>query len=289
MAVTFEAIDGTKDILEDRRHLMGRPNKEKPPTDLYSTFGFAEAAKRTARSPYFYANIVYIVYATLILVADAHPDLSHDTVNKLFLAAGIVHVVNAIMYCYVWIDAGYSVCNPILIPDYMNILEALLYLTSSCMYPYEGAEPAPPSDSSSSVSSSSSSTDPVLTMVHVIELVAAIVQLLAAFGWVTQWYLTYQRVPGRGYTLDDPDVWANLTLVIPSIIYVVYNIQLQLDPTIYQTNFTYIIADKLYMANSLLYLTGGLRDVGWFYFMPTAGSFPTQHGSSPLISVGAAR
>jgi len=277
--------------LDDKRHSMGRPNKEKPPTDLFATSGFGEASRRTIRSPYFYANIVYLIYASLILVADAHHDLSKETVNQLFLAAGIVHVVNAAMYCYVWIDAGYSVCNPILIPDYMNILEALLYLTSACMYPYENSPEAPTTSSSSTSSSSPSSSsssggaDPVLLTIHAIELVAAVVQLVAAIGWVTQWYLTYQRVPGRGYTLDDPDVWANLTLVVPSIIYVVYNIQLQFDPLLYETNFVYVTADKLYMANALLYFTGGLRDVGWFWFMPTGGKFPTfsMGPSAPLL------
>jgi hypothetical protein len=39
--------------------------------------------------------------------------------------------------------------------------------------------------------------------------------------------------------------------------------------------FTLLPADKIYMANACFYFSGGMRDVGWFWFMPTAGKFPS--------------
>jgi len=278
---------------KDKRHALGRPNSdEAPPTDLFVSIGFGNALQRTWRSPYIYANIVYIAYAALILTVDAHPDLDISTTNDLFMAAAVVHLVNACMYIWVWLDAGYSLRNPLLIADYLNILEAILYLITACMYRYEkNSEDESPYASSSSSSSDYSFSesfgdpaDPVLDAVHCIELVAAIVQLFAACGWVTQWYLTYQRVTGRGYTLDDPDIWANFTIIIPSIIYVVYNIQILVDKSQYHTNFSYVTADKIYMCNAVFYFMGGLRDVGWFWFMPTAGKFPKFSSDVPLLA-----
>ena len=36
---------------------------------------------------------------------------------------------------------------------------------------------------------------------------------------------------GRGFTLDDPDVWANLTLVLGAGYYLQYNAIVYLDPS----------------------------------------------------------
>lgn len=55
--------------------------------------------------------------------------------------------------------------------------------------------------------------------VHGIETAACTVEVLACFGWVITWWLTFPRVPGRGWTLDDPDMWANLLIVAPSLMY----------------------------------------------------------------------
>lgn len=40
-------------------------------------------------------------------------------------------------------------------------------------------------------------------------------------GWTLSWRATYLRVPGRGYTLDDPDLWAICTIYIGGFIYLV--------------------------------------------------------------------
>ena len=36
-------------------------------------------------------------------------------------------------------------------------------------------------------------------------MTAAIVEIVAAFGWAITWWGTYPRKPGHGFTLDNPD------------------------------------------------------------------------------------
>jgi len=280
----------------------------KPPKDLYQTIGFKDALKRTYTSPYVYANAVYIVYAAIILSIDLNPQWDLWYINNMFVGAAVVHVVNACMYIYVWLDAGYPLVHRIMIPEFLNILEASLYMATASMYGYESFGPDDSGsdsesgswlDSSSMASNSSSASaalflsasssdynsseyyssdyyyfDPITHDVQCIELAASLIELLAACGWVTTWYFTYQRVPGRGFTFDDPDMWANCTIIAPAIIYVVYNVQTQLNPASYGYNFLYVTADKIYMANATCYFVASLRDAGWFWFMPTSGSFP---------------
>jgi len=92
--------------------------------------------------------------------------------------------------------------------------------------------------------------------------------------------------------LDDPDIWANLNITIPSLIYLVYNIQILMHPENYGVNFLYVKGmklqqlpvlqthsllllkgDILYFAGSVFYLFASLRDDGWFWFLPLAGSY----------------
>jgi len=284
------------------------PKEEKPPTLPSSEeyqgkppWGFELAWRRSSHAPYLYANCVYVIYAALILAVDLNPQWDLNTINNMFVGAAVVHVINAFMYIWVWIDVGFPFRHIIMIPECLNVLEATLYLCTAVMYRYEATGSSDdgstsslslssPSDdsfnsTSSSLSSSSLSSwsdtssdgtffDPILHDVQCIELTASLIEMLAAFGWVTSWYFTYLRLPGRGFTLDDPDIWANFTIVIAAVIYIAYNVQLQLDPSQYGADLLYVVADKMYMANALLYLMGSLRDIGWFWFMPTAGKFP---------------
>jgi hypothetical protein len=86
---------------------------------------------------------------------------------------------------------------------------------------------------------------------------------------------------------DDPDVWACLTILPGALLYVVYNLQILHDPSLYASYALYVQADWLYFVNSLLYTAAALRDDGWFWFMPLAGqwrdtkSAETTHGMPP--------
>ncbi|CAM9451535.1 unnamed protein product, partial [Phaeothamnion confervicola] len=73
----------------------------------------------------------------------------------------------------------------------------------------------------------------------------------------------YPRVPGRGWTLDDPDMWAAPTIVLAGAMYVVYNVQIALFPSSYGSDQLYFYADIVYLVNAWLYLFAAMRDVGW--------------------------
>jgi len=259
---------------------------EKPTNKIYGDdVGFKKAWKGTWRSPYVCANFVYVIYAALILTIDLHLQVwDHQMMNKFYIAAAVVHVVNALMYIWVWRCEGYPFLHRIMIPEFLNVIEASLYMVTAMMYSHERYDN---NVSSTDVQDTIPTVgdDPVLRDVQRIEMVASCVELLAACGWATTWYITYPRIPGRGWTFDDPDIWANLSIITPGILYIIYNVQLQLHPHIYGANFLYVIADKIYMGNSLLYFICSLRDVGWFWFMPTAGSFPNRGHSKSINNV----
>ena len=92
------------------------------------------------------------------------------------------------------------------------------------------------------------------------------------------WYMTYTRTLGRGFTLDDPDTIAYLTTTTNTMIYFVYNIQINLYPDQYGTNLNYVYADILGFIGACYYLFGSLRDEGWFWFLPLAGQYGVAAG-----------
>ena len=89
--------------------------------------------------------------------------------------------------------------------------------------------------------------------------------------------MTYIRTPGRGFTMDDPDTIAFTSTTIASIIYFIYNIQINVSPEQYGTNFLYTYGDILYFIGSCYYIFATLRDDHWFWFLPLAG----QYGVAP--------
>lgn len=98
----------------------------------------------------------------------------------------------------------------------------------------------------------------VTEYVHHMETAAAGVEVVAAFGWAYTWWLTYPRTPGRGWTLDDPDVWGLIFIVVPSIVYMVYNIAIIRNPDEYGSNMLYQTGDVLYAIGAFAYLFGAV-------------------------------
>lgn len=87
------------------------------------------------------------------------------------------------------------------------------------------------------------------------------------------WYMTYTRTLGRGFTFDDPDTIAYLTTTISSLIYVLYNIQINLHPQDYGKNLLYQSGDILYFIGACYYIFAALRDENCFWFLPLAGQY----------------
>jgi hypothetical protein len=179
-----------------------------------------------------------------------------ENTNNLFIAAAVIHLVNAFMYIWSWLPFGYTFFSVVMIPEYLNILGASLYLYTANQYG----------------ETDGTYTDDITFRVHHIETAAASIELVAAFGWATTWYLTFpRRTVGRGWTLDDPDSWSNIFIVVPSIYYIAYNIQILMDPADYCCNDVYKTGDNLYLAGAVFYVVAALRDDGLFRCLPAGG------------------
>ena len=169
-----------------------------------------------------------------------------------------MHLLNAFMYMWAWKPAGYGLFSVVQIPELLNAIGAAVYTVTAWRYEEVGA---------------ADYDAPVTLLVHDLETAASAVELFAAVGWCTTWWLTYPRgVVGRGFTLDDPDVWGNVFILVPSIYYVVYNVRVDLDPKLYLTDTLYTDANVLFAAGSCIYLLSSLRDDGWLAFLPGGGS-----------------
>lgn len=241
---------------------------------------------------YFWACIVYVIYASQVLAIDYCPygednilcSFTGDTsINQQYIAAGAVHVTNAVQYFISWNrDFGYPMTNLVIIPEVLNIIEASLYLSTATKYANASTEcerltnEALANCSITDDDTSSCTVDvcnEIYHPLHRTELAASIIELLASIGWIWSWYQTYIRTPGRGWTLDDPDLFGSFFTFIPSIIYLVYYIQINMDPSQYGTNYLYVTGDILYMVGALGYLLGAWRDAGGSTCMPLAGGY----------------
>jgi len=287
------------ELIPEKPRIYAPSPEEANTTDLFDETGCVPALNHSIRSPYIFANIIYVLYAILIINIDLHENVwSTQTINAMYMGANVVHLTNAFMYMWVWRHEGFRGRRfaLLLVPEFLNCIEASLYITSSSFYNSEGnTYPCLPSGNmtyneyllitptlnQSSYACNCTSgelgtdaifvPDPVTTNVQNIEITASIVAMVAALGWTFTWWLTYRRVPGRGWTLDDPDVWALSTIIAGDIMYVIYNAQIISDRSTYGSNTLYVAADWIFVANSWFYLACSLRDAGWFYFLPTAG------------------
>ena len=85
--------------------------------------------------------------------------------------------------------------------------------------------------------------------------------------------MTYTRIFGRGFTSDDPDLVSCLAMVVNSVIYIVYNIQVNVSPEHYETNMLYKYGDIVDFVNVWFCISASLRDDDWFWFLPVAGQY----------------
>jgi hypothetical protein len=227
--------------------------------------------KKLKSSFYFKSNVVYMIYSIGMLLID-YCGWNLDIQNLCYLLFGVIHLCNAVMYLYVWIEAKQPIFTWFVLADWLNVLGALLYLISACLYPYE-------------YTSDDDQADYTLqfTIVRYLELFASLIEVIAALGWNYQWYAVYieeyfitpETTIGRGFTLDDPDLWANLTIDIGALYYFYYNLSLfAMNFHNYDTNYIFVTGDIFYFINSLLYTLASLRDCDLFWSLPTAGIWP---------------
>ncbi|CAF0722958.1 unnamed protein product [Adineta steineri] len=241
--------------------------------------------KKIIRRRYMLANLVYLAYTIGFLVVDYNfpvnlpDDMTSDNstenisttttiitpildqsagdppiVNKLYFGFSIVHLVSAFLYWWAWDDRSWR--DVVMIPEYLNHIEAGLYIWSTSWYP------------------KIDTLGSYYTLeIHKIELAASIIDLFANFGWIMSWYMTYTRTLGRGFTFDDPDVIAFSTTTIAAIVYVSYSFQVYLYPEQYNDNLLYTYGDILYFLGACFYIFAAMRDQNWFWFLPLSGQY----------------
>jgi hypothetical protein len=231
----------------------------------------ASSFSQVRQSLYFYANVVYVIYSSGMLLIN-YSDIDTDMQNFYYMLFGIVHCVNAAMYIWMWKETR-NIFTCFILADWLNVIGAIIYLITAIMYPYEYTS-----------DDDNANETRIFVIVRYFELIASIIELIAAIGWNYQWYATYieaynrdkKSTIGRGFTLDDPDLWANITIFIGAFYYFYYNISLFVNNfNNYDTNYTFETGDLFYFINSIFYLICSLRDCDVFWFMPTAGIWPT--------------
>jgi len=189
-------------------------------------------------------------------------DYGLATINKQFIAAGVIHLLSAVMYLfawYPWMVENWSKTTTlfrfaILLPEFLNIIEAAIYIRTADLYaPYSIV--------------CLTYTCKEYVHLHALELAAASVNFVASVLWLWQWYATFIRGPGRGLSPFDVDFYAQLLLLVPSAIYVAYNVQVSNDLESYGPNKLYKSADVVYFVGAVLYVIGAMRDNDFFFFL----------------------
>lgn len=139
---------------------------------------------KVLRSRYMLANVIYLIYCTGILIINFHPhfnqnfnDLSdgqsktlespvnfNSNIKLYYIGLGILHLLSASLYLWAWSDRSWF--DIVMLPEYLNHIEAGLYLWSACWY------------------SRQDTLGGFYTLaIHKIELIATIIELIASFGW----------------------------------------------------------------------------------------------------------
>jgi hypothetical protein len=222
-----------------------------------------KAIQETLRSRYFYAMLIYLIYA-IAMVVNNHVG-SVDEANSIYFYFAIVHVVDAFLFLWALDDTSYT--NVETWPEYLNIAGSILYLWSSTTY-----------DDVNDVSNYNGVLiSDVYYRCRLLELIASILEVFAAIGWILVWYKNLierfgsnlNSTPNRGLSFFDPDLHACWTILVGALLYLFYNIDLSRDPRKFDESNIYAIGDIFYLVNSIAYMVATLRDFGWFWFAPT--------------------
>jgi len=233
------------------------------------------------------ASLVYLAYYTLLFYIDvkAQPDAESKLkislvggdensnvddpyqqavreVNLLYLVSAVLRVLNSLQWMAVWLPHRnprtgdfWKLYDWVQIPEFFNFLEAVLYTATACMYNWQVTTgPERYLDSSTALNKR-------------LELAAACTQMCAALGWVWVWWVTHPRGPGRGFTLDDPELISLALIFSPSVIHMVYYVRVLSDPSsllLGATSQLYLRANLLFFIGAFFYVAVSLRDEGVF-------------------------
>ena len=151
---------------------------------------------RTVKSVYFYASVLYVVYSIGIYRTD-YGNQSLTQANKEFVIYGIIHVISAVLYALSWV--GFKPWNTVEpLPDYLNIVGSVLWLYSATLYPdlysnisrndqnYYSSYYLLNNNCTINITDdafASSEFAPAFYTCRLVELVAAIIEVVCGFLW----------------------------------------------------------------------------------------------------------
>jgi hypothetical protein len=93
----------------------------------FSMRQWKEALSYSSTSRYLFACAIYVAYS-VAMVMIASPTLTVEEKNRYYFIFGFVHLINSLMFIWTWADKSYF--DKVMIPEYLNVLGAVLYLTS---------------------------------------------------------------------------------------------------------------------------------------------------------------
>ena len=91
------------------------------------------ALKACLLDVFFYSNLVYVIYAAGFVYIDLNMNsMTKLRINSMYVWLGVLHAINAFMYLFSWESTSFL--SEDLLPEYWNIIGALLYVWSATMY-----------------------------------------------------------------------------------------------------------------------------------------------------------
>jgi hypothetical protein len=91
----------------------------------YFVYRFKSSINKCINDRYFKANIVYLIYSILLVYLDRKEKVSG--VYVLYILLGYIHILNAILYMWMWSEIR-SVWDVYILPDWLNIVGMYVYI-----------------------------------------------------------------------------------------------------------------------------------------------------------------
>jgi len=194
----------------------------------------------------------------------------NSNLNKQYKAIGVVHTFSTALYVIAWRqyfaqhrDCSRTLKAVLVVPDVLNTLEAIIYAKAAWLYAPISLDPL------CDVSAQGSYSCERYLRLHWLELGAACIELAAAAGYIIAWLMVLDdsKWPWRGFSPLDVDLWCQVFMMLPSIVYVRFYIDILNNPSDYAINFEYKVADAMYMVGGVTYILKDLRDNGVFAWL----------------------
>ena len=99
----------------------------------YFIYRFKSSMNKCVNDRYFKANIVYLIYSILLVYLDQRQKFS-GSYHMLYILLGYIHILNAILYMWMWSEIR-SVWDIYILPDWLNIIGIYMYVCISlCVF-----------------------------------------------------------------------------------------------------------------------------------------------------------